>query len=361
MIVFVTPAADRWGIDEYLQQHGGSLAERMVILTYEEIVARRELPLGTYVFAGIDQLTPTETEIAAQCWKALSSASPEIRLINHPARALRRYQLLRACFERQRNAFRVRRATEWHRRQRFPVFVRAEGEHTGSLSPVLHNHRELVQALATSLVQGYRLRDLLIVEYCHTADDDGIFRLYSAAIVGETIVPKALVHNRNWITKWEGRLLDARLAGEQLAYLENHPHEHWLRETFALARIGYGLINYGVKDGVPQVWEINTNPTLVRRTGAPSVMAADQWALVAPAQARFIHQFQCALEQLDSAVDPDRRVRIAVSPSELRRLGREKRLRRRLRARRTAIAQLAAAPLWLARRLRRRPRPRPLA
>src|SRR5713226_7661237 len=177
-------------MEEYLQQYGGALVARVRILTYEDIVAERALPLGTYIFAAIDQLSPTQTEIAAQCWQELSRASPDIRLINHPTEVLCRYQLLKTCFELNRNTFRVRRASEFYRRQRFPVFIRPEGEHGGSLTRVLYNRSQLAQALARALCWGYRLRDLIVVEYCDTADSSGVFRQYCAAVVGDRIIPQ---------------------------------------------------------------------------------------------------------------------------------------------------------------------------
>jgi hypothetical protein len=192
----------------------------------------------------------------------------------------------------------------------------------------------------------------MIVEYCHTADPSGIFRLYCAAVVGDRIIPQALVHNRNWVTKWAGRVLDAGTASEQLAYVESNPHAEWLRETFALAKTRYGLINYGVKDGVPQVWEINTNPTIVRRTGAPSTMTAEQWRMVAPAQDGFLERFRDAWQAIDTEIDPQRKTGIEVTPGQQRRLQVERRLRLRLQARRTAISYAAHTPMWFLRRLR---------
>ena len=354
MIFFVAPAEDMWGMTEYLEQSGGPLAQRLVTVTYDDLIAHRQLPLGTYVFGAIDQLTPTETEIAARCCEELTGANSDVRLLNRPTEVLSRYGLLEACFARRRNTFRVLRASQFHRCRRFPVFIRPEREHTGSLTPVLHDRRELAQALAKALLRGFRLRDLIIVEYCHTADPSGIFRQYSAAVVGDQIIPQALVHNRNWVTKWAGRLLDADKANEQLAYVEGNPHAEWLRETFALAKIGYGLINYGLKDGAPQVWEINTNPTIVRRTGAPSSMTAEQWQMVAPAQDGFLRRFRAAWEAIDIELDPNRSIRIEVSPEQRRRLQAERRLRLRLQARRTAISCAAYAPMWLLRRLRAR-------
>ena len=350
MIFFVVPAADAWGIEEYLQQYGAKLRGRLRVVTYEDIVARKMVRLGTHIFSGLDQLCPTEREIAARCWDELARASPGITLINHPTEALLRYELLDACFELRRNRFRARRASALHHRLTFPVFVRPEGEHTGSLTRLLHDRRQLSMAILKALAQGYRLRNLLVVEYCHTADSAGVFRQYCATIVGERIIPQVLVHNYNWVTKWEGRLVDADKAREQLEYVEGDPHAEWLRATFELARIRYGRIDYGVKDGVPQVWEINTNPTIVRRARNPSTMPAAQRNLIEPVRQRFLQQFEAALMAIDSDADPDRTVRIDVPRRLYRTLEAEKRRRGLLR--RTGIARLVAGPAALARRLR---------
>ena len=77
----------------------------------------------------------------------------------------------------------------------------------------------------------------MIVEYCDTADASGILRLYCATIVGDEIIPQVIVHNLNWITKWDGRLVDEEKAREQQNYVQGNPHAAWLKETFELARV----------------------------------------------------------------------------------------------------------------------------
>jgi hypothetical protein len=352
VIFFVAPVGETWEMEEYLQQYGGTLLGRIRTVTYDDIVTQKKLPLGTYIFAAVDKLSPTERAIAAQCWRELSGARSDITLINHPTEVLCRYDLLQACFALKRNTFRACRASEFYRQQRFPVFIRAEREHRGSLTRLLHNQRQLARALVKVLLLGHRLRDLIIVEYCETVDSAGVFREYCAAIAGDRIIPQALVHNHNWITKWDGRLVDADKAREQREYVESNPHAEWLRETFALAKIRYGRIDYGLKDGVPQVWEINTNPTIVRRAAAPSSMPEEQRNLLAPVREGFLQQLRAALVAIDSEVDPTQMIRIDVSPRQLRQLEAEKRLRRRLYARRVVLAQAANVPLWLSRRFR---------
>jgi len=351
VIFFVAPAEDLEGIDEYLQQAGPDVRRRLTTLTYDDIVSRCRLPLGTYIFAAIDELTPTERRIAVRCAQELRRADASVRVINHPDEVRLRYDLLRTCFERKLNSFRVRPATEFLRCRRFPVFVRPQGEHLGSLTPVLHTRAKLVRALVQTMTRGHRLRDLLIVEFCDTADPSGVYRMYSAVVLGDRIIPKTLLHNLNWVTKWKGRLLDADKVREQAEYVEDNPHAAWLAETFALAGIRYGRIDYGIKDGVPQVWEINTNPTLVRRTGAPSTVSAEYWPMLAPAQDLFLQRFEAAFAAIDTELDPGTTVPVSISRGEIRRRETERRQKSRLLARRTAFSLLVRAPRWLCRRL----------
>jgi hypothetical protein len=352
VIFFVVPEDGRFGIGEYLETYGEPLLGRVKILAYEEIAVRKGLSLGSYIFSAIDQLFSTEAEIAEQCWRALARAGAEVTLINHPAEVLRRYDLLRACFELRRNSFRVRRASDFLGCDRFPVFLRHEREHNGSLSGLLYTRQALTRALVKALLRGYRLQDMIIVEYCETANPVGIFQKYAAFIVGNTIIRHTLIHSRDWVTKSGGRLVDPEKAREEFEYVNGNAHSEWLRETFDLAKIGYGRIDYGLREGVPQVWEINTNPTIVRRIGKKSAMTEEQRKLRAPVRERFYPQFQAALEAIDVAADPCRTIRIEVSRSQLQRLEAEKELRLRIQARKTGISTVAQLPIRLLRRLR---------
>jgi hypothetical protein len=330
VIFFIAPKQETWCMEAYLRQEGQELAGRIRILTYEEIATQQEIPMGTCIFSAIDQLSQTEREIAELCRKALSDASPGITVINRPADVLCRFDLLTKCFELKRNTFRVMRPSKFYQCQKFPVFIRNERRHTGSITGLLYTRRQLTQALAKAVLQGHRPRDLMIVEYRDTADSLGMFREYCAAIVGDRIIPQGVIHSGNWVTKWSGRLMDAEKARENREYLEGNPHAGWLKETFELAKIRYGRIDYGLRDGVPQVWEINTNPMVVRPvTWAPNSFTPEQRDLNMPLRAYFLRQFQSAMEAVDGTADPNRTVRISVSRRQQRKLEAEKRWLRR--------------------------------
>jgi hypothetical protein len=326
VIFFVAPQQETWCMEAYLGQEGREMAGRIGIITFEEIAARQEISLGTYIFAAIDQLSRTEAEIAQLCCAELARANPGITLLNRPDQVLCRYDLLTKCFELKRNTFRVRRFSQFHRALKFPVFIRNERRHTGSLSRLLHTRGELIGALCTAIAGGNDPRHLLIVEYRDTADSSGIFREYCASIVAGQILPQAIVHSRNWVTKWSARLIDADKVREDVEYVERNPHAAWLKETFEIARVQYGRIDYGVKDGVPQVWEINTNPMIVRpATWAPNSLTPEQRSLHAPIRARFLAALQAAFEEVDSSLNPKQTVQIKVLPEQRQRLKAEKR------------------------------------
>lgn len=303
-------------------------------------------------FWPLDQMSPTQKEIAAQCWERLSQARPDITLINNPSEVLLRYDLLQACYARKRNTFCVRRAVDFLRCNEFPVFLRREHDHNASLTGLLRTRKELAQAVAKSLHLGYRLRDLIVVEYCDTVDATGIFRKYSSFIVGDRILPHTLMHNENWISKSRGRLVDAATAREELEYVQKNPHAEWLRETFALAKIRYGRIDYGLLHGKPQVWEINTNPTIIR-TAAAGPIPEEQRRVRDPVRQTFFPSLLAAFEAIDSVVDPRQTVRIEVSQRQRQRLADENRLRLRVEARKTVISRGSGALLRSIRSLRR--------
>ena len=352
MIFFVAPSGETWELEDYLRTYGKALFSRVSVLTWDQIVARQELPLGSYVFLAIDQMSPSEKEIAAQCWEKLSQTRSDITLINHPSEVLLRYDLLQVCYGRKQNTFRVRRAFDFLRCQEFPVFLRREHDHNASLTGLLRTRKELARAVAKSVSMGYRLRDLIVVQYCNTVDEAGMFRKYSAFIVGDRVLPHNVTHSDNWITKSHGRLIDAATAREELEYVRTNPHAEWLRETFALAKIRYGRIDYGLRAGRPQVWEINTNPMIVRPAAA-SPIPEEQRRLRDPVRQLVFPSLQAALEAIDSVADPSQTVRIEVSQMQRRKLSAEKRLRLHVQARKTAISQTAGLLLRSIRRLRR--------
>jgi hypothetical protein len=147
---------------------------------------------------------------------------------------------------------------------RYPIFLRSEFEHSGALSPLLHSPTELEGAIGRAVWQGYRWEDLLAVEFCDTADADGYYRKYSAYIVGDRVLAKSLEYGRAWMLKHAQCEFSEPMILEEREYICGNPHEKELRQIFAIAGVEYGRIDYAIKEGRVQTWEINLHPTLGR-------------------------------------------------------------------------------------------------
>jgi len=265
MIFYLVTPEGRNAIDRYVSSWGPVPESRIRCLLYDDLPGIRAFTPGTYVFSDLERLSPPALKLACQVWNALSMAGSRVRLLNDPSRVLCRYDLLRKLFDEGKNNFKAIRANESLQLLNYPVFVREENEHTGSLTPLLHSPRELVSELRSLRLQGYPRRDLLVVEFCDTSDSDGVFRKYSAFIVGGEILPRHVIFSRHWNVK-NPDLVDPHLAGVQEEYLNVNPHKSWLLETFNLSGIEYGRIDYSLMGDKPQVWEINTNPTVRKLT-----------------------------------------------------------------------------------------------
>jgi hypothetical protein len=243
-----------------------ALAERLVTLPYETATTQASLAPGTYIFSDLDQLSPEGRQAAIRLWERLSDLKPDVRLLNDPSRVLGRYELLRALHARGINRFNVFRAPavlESTQPMRFPVFLRSEREHVGNVSDLLYDWNDVGKAVRKLVAGGeYPVEDLLIVEWCNTSDAAGVFRKYSAFVIGETIVPRHLVCSRDWLVK-DYALYDAEHLWEARSYVAENPHATFLQEIARLAGVEYGRFDYAIADGRPQIWEINTNPMVI--------------------------------------------------------------------------------------------------
>jgi hypothetical protein len=334
MIYYLVTPGYEHTMRNYLAHWATELQPRVKIVLYDEVLRARELPLGTYVFSDLERLLPAEIEIATRVWDQLRAAGA--RLLNHPTRTLRRYDLLTMLYQKGRNRFRVAHAAERNADLTYPVFLREEGEHSGSLTRLLRNRHQLDEAIVGAAFRNHRLRTLLVVEYCHTADSDGIFRKYSAFMVGGRVVPCHVDCSRQWMVK-DTDIVDERIMAEELEYVRTNPHRAWLEETFALAGVDYGRIDYGFFGDAPQVWEINTNPVVILTPG-------HYQEIHMPVKRAFAASILPAFEAVDS-VRGTGTVSIEFEPALLSRLDAEQRRQRRYRARRRFMHNAVRWPL----------------
>jgi hypothetical protein len=302
MIHYLQPA-DRLMFPEYLGHWGRDLAGSKVdILHYESLFDRSDYEPGTYLFSTFDDVAEPMKRFVGELALRLRGQAG-IRILNDPQRVLQRFDFHTALWQQGRSWFRSVRATHDSSALRFPVFVRSEGSHDGALSPLLENHGEIEAWIGRALALGRPLHDLLIVEFCDTRDAGGWYRKYSAFCVGGRIVPRRMDSGRTWMLKFAGNEFLRQHAEEELDYVSGNPHERELREIFAIARTDYGRIDYSMKDGRVQPWEINLNPTIGRgdRPSRHSVQPPDVRAIRAKAKERFYARFREAWNGLADA------------------------------------------------------------
>lgn len=368
MIRYLVPRREDYTIREFLELWGKPLAGRMTVEHYEELPARGELPAGAYIFSALDHLTPSGRAYASAVANRLSGAGPGFRLLNLPDRALLRFELLEELHRRGWNSHRAVRASGDVEGLRYPVFVRDECWHTGSLSPLLHTRAELRAALARAIVRGHRLADLLAVEFIDTADSEGVFRKYAAFRVGPAIVPRSVAVGRHWMLKFEGSEHTDASYREEAAYVRENPHEDALRRIFEVAGVDYGRVDYSMKDGAPVVWEINLNPSIGRGLRPAQTVLSDRLrSQREETKTWFYERFLAAFDAIDvgesaSSIGTVSSAGVAYPLTRVERPNRFARARKVLRPARRLIDRLAGAAspvlLFASRLLPPRPRAR---
>lgn len=365
MIYFVVTEKGSFSIRNYVADQGHALADRMRVVLYRELAGALRVPRGTWVFTELDQLDPPRRQLADLTASRLAESGDGVRVMNDPSRVRLRLDLLRAAHAAGANEHRAwaaaditfdvngaRRHADSRRVRadslRYPVFVRFANEHSGNQTPLLDTPGALATALASLVAGGAHRQDLLVVEFCDTRDDKGLYRKYSAYNVGGRILPRTIECSREWMVKWSGRVLDRARADDQIRYVETNPHGTWLTEMFRLANIDYGRIDYGVqRDGTPRLWEINTNPTIgggQRQHREPEIVAYRN--MVAPARAAFYEAFQAAWAAVDSPAIDAYDVPLEV-PETLQRAVADGLKRRRSAERVNAVVNAVVRQAWV--------------
>jgi len=263
MLIFVTTAAHGYTIQDLLKQGSTPLTGRVITMSYGEFLSWRKLPAGHYIFADVDRLKPGERDAVAERMEALQHCLPDARLLNHPQRSFGRYALLDRLHREGINDYRAIRATDDPADLRYPVFVRTEVEHFGSLTALLDSPAALKAALAELNEKGVPLADCLIVEFIDVRNPEGWYEKYSMLRVGEGLFATDRSSSNRWICKGdESEENHDNLAAEDLAFQRDAPHAEAVQRIFQLASIDYGRIDYAFSGGKLQVFEINTNPAI---------------------------------------------------------------------------------------------------
>ena len=244
----------------YLATWARRLHPSVTVVHYEDVLNGAVIPgASTYVFTDLERLRPRGLERATSLADALAGRAV---VLNHPRDALRRFELLDLLYELGVNRFRAYRIGAVTTPERFPVFLRREDAHNGPASALLYTQEELDAAIADRARSGRNVSKLLIVEFEDVSDEAGVYHRQVTYVIGEELVHGNLAFDTHWVVKYAGPVFGEQLARQRLAW-DSKEHVPLLRELAERASVQYGRFDYAiVGDGI-QIWELNTNPTLL--------------------------------------------------------------------------------------------------
>lgn len=237
------------------------IARQLRIHTYQKLFSRQAVPAGALVFTDFDLLQSYELDAAAHMANIVAAQRPDLPILNHPARACERFDLLDRLYQMGLNPVEVTRLSGGQSPQHYPLFLRAEDGWAGPETDLLYGPADLEQVITAQSTSGRPTKRRITVRYCGETDDDGYFRKYGAFIIGGRIVSQHIMRNPNWVVKNSGRVDDAAFIEEERRYCERNPHEAFLLSVAKVGGITFGRIDYGFWQGKPVVFEINLNPT----------------------------------------------------------------------------------------------------
>jgi hypothetical protein len=282
---------------QFLDGWAPRLAQHLEIVSYEALLAGQDLPRehGTFIFSDlwrVVRLDPDDRKVLCDLHDRLAGMHGPAKVLNDPARSLRRFELLRRLYDVGLNSFNVYRASDREARPRLPAFIRHEDINPFVRPEIARDAQQYAALLHGTRWQSGTLHRFMSVEFCDTADSRGIYRKYGAFVVGDRIIPRHIFFSRSWHIR-VADLTGPEFAAEELDYLRSNPHADTLLEVARTAGIGYGRIDYGLLDGRPQIWEINFNPFLI--TNTPAAMAGRGEVL-----AKFVEAFTDAMLAIDA-------------------------------------------------------------
>ncbi|HAV12259.1 MAG TPA: hypothetical protein DCX06_02020 [Opitutae bacterium] len=261
-------------------------------LNYDSLFLKRKLPQATYIFTDLDRLGAWELEMAARICRCLKQGGAQV--LNNPASVLLRFHMLRRLEKEGINQFGVYRPAMGELPKRYPVFIRRDRFHSGMLSDALEDAQQVQTELSKLMDQGHPLTNLMIVEFATEPEPEGYYKKLSVYRIGDHYLRDTAVIQNECIVKMgtDGIATEANFEDE-LSNIHSVPHEELVRKTFEIAHIEYGRIDLGRWQGKPQVYEINTNPSISFNADGPSPARNKSRQL-------FEQNFKAALEALDT-------------------------------------------------------------
>ena len=261
--LFATRVGARDTLHPYLRDWAGEMRPRLAVHLYEEALRWPPFGAGTFIFTDLERLNAYQMEVVRGLRDQLLAHHPHCRILNDPREVLLRLPLLNALHAAGINDFNAYPVDQLPKTHRMPVFLRSAADHSGSRTPLLEDQGSRDRALLGYVMSGLPVEQAILVEFCDTRDSGGIYRKYAAFRFGGRIIPAHVIFSREWVAK-DGEPFDAAQREEEEDYVHTNPHREALLDIFERGHIQYGRIDYSLLNGRIQVWEINTNPILLK-------------------------------------------------------------------------------------------------
>jgi hypothetical protein len=266
MIHFVTTRDHAYTLKHLVERLGRG---RCRVHHYERLFQRRRLPAGTWIFTDHERLSAYELDLAARVAARLEKGGA--RILNHPARVLRRFDMLAALKQAGINQFSAWRAETLPRPHSFPVFIRNEYDHDAADPALIADQAALDSRLAELQARGHSLVGKLVVEYSGEEVCPGVWQRLQTYFIGGAVIAHTNVIDFRWHVKDAGELKRVeshpqfeRFLANEHEFISKNLYAETLRRAFELARIDYGRADFALVAGRPQIYEINTNPNHAR-------------------------------------------------------------------------------------------------
>ena len=260
MITFLTHPEHSYTLNYFSEV----LEERYTLITrvlsYDNILDYN-LDYNIVVFCDIERyhgaLSCKLLDALKLCYEAL-----EVKILNNPINILTRYNLIKKLKESNLIDYNCYRKSDGWTKVNFPVFIRREHDHMGTLTELIYGEKTLNEKLKEFECE----KDLLLIEY-HDIRKSKTIKHHKFGIlnIDGKLIPRHLFFSHYWVVKRPQLQSEEDLRLEQQYVLNTEiPFSDTIRRIFDIARIDFGRMDYAIdsKDNLV-CFEINTNPTIL--------------------------------------------------------------------------------------------------
>ncbi|MGY8767220.1 MAG: hypothetical protein ACKVH8_02155 [Pirellulales bacterium] len=296
MIYYLVSSRHSCTFSPYFEDWGKPVQDLVKTLYYEDLDLQKPFAPGLYIFTDHERLLRPEMKIIKQLASQMEQYPSHFRIFNNPNTALTRFKMLESWYESDINQSRAYRIDSLPEDIKFPVFTKREFDHTDRTMRLARSKDELHHVLRRlTFRERLRRREMMLLEYCDVSDGQGVFQKYSIMRIGDYYVPKHIHSSKEWITK-HSEILSDEINQEEFNYIRAAAAPEDVKRGFEIAGLEYGRMDYGLKDGKVQIWEINSNPVVL-----PTRESLDPKRV--PGQAESARQINKAYQQVNFSPD----------------------------------------------------------